>query len=179
MNTSAAIADPLLRRASGQRARPSDPHRTARVRIGSSGLRAPVSRRGSASSRRTVMNNAGAGIIHEYRLHSRPSRPAVLISFSLLDSLSGCLCRFHLREAQAGVGLSRLISAFKNNPRSLSGIAVRDEAKEVRPDARPQARKNRRRIRWNTLRILQGRARHRLSQIVRRSRKVNVGQAPS
>jgi hypothetical protein len=35
MNTSAAIADPLLRRASGQRARPSDPPCTARVRIGS------------------------------------------------------------------------------------------------------------------------------------------------
>jgi len=38
MNTSAAIADPLLRRAFGRRARPSDPPRTARVRIGSSGL---------------------------------------------------------------------------------------------------------------------------------------------
>ena len=59
MNTSAAIADPLLRRAFGQRARPSDPHRTARVRIGASGLHALVSRRGSAISRRTVMNNAG------------------------------------------------------------------------------------------------------------------------
>jgi len=56
MSASAAIADPLLRRAFGQRARPSDPHRTARVRIGSSRLRAPVSRRGSAISRRTVMN---------------------------------------------------------------------------------------------------------------------------
>jgi len=29
MNTSAAIADPLLRRAFGRRARPSAPHRTA------------------------------------------------------------------------------------------------------------------------------------------------------
>jgi len=37
MPASAAIADPLLRRAFGQRARPSDPHRTARVRIGASG----------------------------------------------------------------------------------------------------------------------------------------------
>jgi hypothetical protein len=63
-------------------------------------------------------------------------------------------------------------------PRSLSDIAVRDEAKEVRPDARPQAWKNRRRIRWNTLRIFSGRERRRWSQIVRRSRKVNVGQAP-
>jgi len=52
MNTSAAIADPLLRRAFGQRARPSDPHRTARVRIRLSRLRALVSRRGSAISRR-------------------------------------------------------------------------------------------------------------------------------
>ena len=59
MNASAAIADPLLRRTSGQRARPSDPHRTAQVRIGSSVLRALVSRRGSAISRRIVMNNAG------------------------------------------------------------------------------------------------------------------------
>jgi hypothetical protein len=30
---------------------------------------------------------------------------------------------------------------------SLSDIAVRDEAKEMRPDARPQAWKNRKRIR--------------------------------
>jgi len=56
MSTSASIADPLLRRASGRRACPLDPHRTARVRIGSSGLRAPVSRRGSAILRRTVVN---------------------------------------------------------------------------------------------------------------------------
>jgi len=55
MNTSAAIADPLLRRAFGRRARPSAPHRTARVRLGFSRLRAPVLRRGSAISRRTVM----------------------------------------------------------------------------------------------------------------------------
>ena len=62
--------------------------------------------------------------------------------------------------------------------RSLSDIAIRGEVKEVRPDARPQARKNRRRIRWNTLRIFSGRERHRWSQIVRRSRRGNVGQAP-
>jgi len=55
MSASATIADPLLRRAFGQRARPSDPQRTARLRIGASRLRAPVSRRGSAISRRTVM----------------------------------------------------------------------------------------------------------------------------
>jgi hypothetical protein len=60
MSASAAIADPLLRRAFGQRARPSDPHRTARVRIESSRLRALVSRHGSAISRRTVMNNVGS-----------------------------------------------------------------------------------------------------------------------
>jgi len=59
MNDSAAIADPLLRQAFGRRARPSDPPRTARVRLGSSRLRAPVSQRGSAISRRTVMNHAG------------------------------------------------------------------------------------------------------------------------
>ena len=38
--------------------------------------------------------------------------------------------------------------------------------------------KNRRCIRWNTLRIFSGRERHRWSRIIRRSRKVNVGQAP-
>jgi len=59
MNASTAIVDPLLRRAFGQRARPSDPHRTTRVRIESSRLRTLVSRRGSAISRRTVMNSAG------------------------------------------------------------------------------------------------------------------------
>jgi len=37
MNTSAAIADPLLRQAFGRRARPSNPQRTARVRIGHQG----------------------------------------------------------------------------------------------------------------------------------------------
>jgi len=42
MSASAAIADPLLRRAFGRRARPSDPHRTARARIGSLRPRAPV-----------------------------------------------------------------------------------------------------------------------------------------
>ena len=62
--------------------------------------------------------------------------------------------------------------------RSLSDIAIRDEAKEVWPDARPQAWKNRRCIRWNPLRIFSGRARRRWSQIVRRSRTVNIGQAP-
>src|SRR5437016_8726956 len=59
MSVSAAIAEPLLRRAFGRRTRPSDPLRTSRVRIGSSELRAPVSRRGSGISRRTVMNIAG------------------------------------------------------------------------------------------------------------------------
>jgi len=55
MNTSAAIADPLLRRAFGRRARPSDLRRTARVRLRSSGLHAPLSWRGLAISQRTVM----------------------------------------------------------------------------------------------------------------------------
>jgi len=52
MAASAAIVATLLRRAFGLRARPSDLHRTTRVRIWSSGLLAPV-------SPRTVMNNAG------------------------------------------------------------------------------------------------------------------------
>lgn len=45
--------------------------------------------------------------------------------------------------------------------RSLPDLAVRDEAKEVWSDARPQARKSRRRIRWNPLRIVHGRERRR------------------
>jgi hypothetical protein len=48
----------------------------------------------------------------------------------------------------------------------------------MRPDERRKARKNRRRIHWNTLRIFQDRERRRWSWIIRRSRTVNVGQAP-
>jgi len=64
MNTSAPIADPLLRRAFGQRARPTDPQGTVNDWRPSSWrlspeLRAPVSRRGLTISRRTVINNAG------------------------------------------------------------------------------------------------------------------------
>ena len=55
MNTSAAIADPVLRQAFGKRARPSEHTRTALVRIETSEVRTPVSRRGSAITRRTVM----------------------------------------------------------------------------------------------------------------------------
>jgi len=62
--------------------------------------------------------------------------------------------------------------------RSLSDIAVRDEAKKGRADARPQASKNWRRIRWNTLRLFRGREQSRCLTIVRRSRAVNVGQGP-
>ena len=74
--------------------------------------------------------------------------------------------------------VSRVLRAtFQHPARSLSDIAVRDEAKEVRPDARPQARKNRRRIHWNTLRIFRGREQCRCVVIIRRSSMVNVGQA--
>jgi hypothetical protein len=51
--------------------------------------------------------------------------------------------------------------------------------KEVLADARPQATKTRKRIHWNTLRIFRGREQSRCRYIVRRSRKVIVGQAPS
>ena len=72
MNTSAAIPDPLFRRACGWWARPVDPRRTGRVRLRFSRLRAPVSPRGLRVSsldgiqdpalvdeQRTVMNHAG------------------------------------------------------------------------------------------------------------------------
>ena len=46
----------------------------------------------------------------------RSSRPAGLFSFGLLDGLQVRLCRPHLREAPAGFGLERLVTAFMNNP---------------------------------------------------------------
>jgi hypothetical protein len=47
----------------------------------------------------------------------RCSRPARLFSFGLLDVLQRVrLCRPHLREATAGVGLSRLATASMNHP---------------------------------------------------------------
>ena len=78
---------------------------------------------------------------------------------------------------RTGVGRVRT-ETFSASSGSLSDIAVRDEAKEVRPDGRPQARKNRRPICRNTLRIFSGRERRRRSRIARRSRTVNVEQAP-
>ena len=50
-------------------------------------------------------------------------------------------------------------------------VILRCEAKETLADARPQARKNRRRIRWNTVRIFSGRERRRCQQIVCRSKR--------
>ena len=46
----------------------------------------------------------------------RPSRPAGLFSFGLLDGLHVRLGRPYLREAPACFGLERLAKAFKNNP---------------------------------------------------------------
>ena len=46
----------------------------------------------------------------------RSSRPAGLFSFSRLDGLQVRLRRLRLREAPAGFGLSRLATAFMNNP---------------------------------------------------------------
>ena len=48
----------------------------------------------------------------------------------------------------------------------------------MRADARPQVRKIRRRIHWNTLRIFSDRERCRCRQIVRRSRMALLEQAP-
>jgi hypothetical protein len=55
-------------------------------------------------------------------------------------------------------------------------VTRRGRGRQMR-DRRP--RKNRRRIRWNTLRIFRGREQSRCLDIVRRSRKVNLGQSPS
>ena len=46
----------------------------------------------------------------------RPSRPAGLFSFGLLDGLPVRLRRPYLREASAGFGLERLATAFMNDP---------------------------------------------------------------
>jgi hypothetical protein len=46
----------------------------------------------------------------------RSSRPAGLFSFGLLDGPQVRLRRPHLREAPAGFGLSRFVTAFTDNP---------------------------------------------------------------
>jgi hypothetical protein len=107
MNTSAAIADPLLRQASGRRARLSDPHRTARVRTGSSGLRALGSRRGSATSRHTVMNNPGCRMLKQSFFS--PSQPRWLLHHQATLSLPRQPCcpgtrRFPCSELDARDG---------------------------------------------------------------------------
>jgi hypothetical protein len=46
----------------------------------------------------------------------RSSRPARLFSFDLLDEPQVRLRRPHFREAPAGFGLNRFLTAFMNNP---------------------------------------------------------------
>jgi len=53
------------------------------------------------------------------------------------------------------------------------------EAKELLADERRKGRKNRRRIRWNTLRIFSCRERSRCWQIIYRSRRALLGQTPN
>ena len=81
----------------------------------------------------------------------------------------------HRRETGGrGATSSRAIIAGEESVR----VILRCEARELRADARPQARKNRRRIRWNTVRIVSGRERRRCLQIVCRSRTASLGQTP-
>ena len=47
---------------------------------------------------------------------ARPSHPAGLFSFGLLEGLQVRLRRPYLREAPAGFGLGRLAKAFMNSP---------------------------------------------------------------
>jgi hypothetical protein len=74
----------------------------------------------------------------------------------------------------------RLRTFSKSIDRSLSNMAVRHEAKEGQADALPQALNNRSRICWNTntMRIVQGHEESSRRRIIRRSRKVTVGQTP-
>src|SRR5438445_295305 len=66
-------------------------------------------------------------------------------------------CQTDLEEPTP-FSLRRTHTAQNRTARVLSDIAVRDEAKEMRPDAKSRPRKNRRGICWNTtLRIFSGR----------------------
>jgi len=47
---------------------------------------------------------------------ARSSRPAGPFSFGLLNGLSVRLRRPYFREAPAGFGLERFVTAFMNNP---------------------------------------------------------------
>jgi len=89
MNTSVAIADPLLRQASGPRAHLSDPHPSARVRTGPSRLRALVSRHGSATSQHTVMNNPGCRML-KHSLFSRSQSQRLLYPPELSQPRQPC-----------------------------------------------------------------------------------------
>ena len=57
----------------------------------------------------------------------RSFRPARLFSFALLDGLSVCLCRPHLRAASAGFCLEGLATAFMNIPGQAVSSTVIDE----------------------------------------------------
>jgi|GEM_PF-6729573 len=74
----------------------------------------------------------------------------------------------------------RLRRFSKSIARSLSDMAVRHEAKKGQADALPQALNNQSRICWNTntMRIVQGHEESSRRGIIRRSRKVTVGQTP-
>jgi len=74
----------------------------------------------------------------------------------------------------------RLRTFSKSIDRSLSNMAVRHEAKKGQADALPQALNNQSRICWNTdtMRIVQDHEESSRRGIIRRSRKVTVGQTP-
>src|SRR5688500_7176715 len=62
-------------------------------------------------------------------------------------------------DNRSGDGLSA------KRPQESVRVILRCEGNEMLADARPQARKNRKRIRWNTLRIFSGRERPRCLQM--------------
>ena len=75
-----------------------------------------------------------------------------------------------IEDTRRNYGETRIIC--KESVREI----LRCEAKETLVDARPQARKTRRRIRWNTVMIFSGRERSRCQRIVCRSRMALLGQ---
>ena len=83
--------------------------------------------------------------------------------FTLLRMFSSPASPGHRRADRTGTMVA-YAGVCPSNP------SLRGEAKETLADTRPQARKNRQRIRWSTLRIFLSRERRRCLWIVCRSK---------
>ena len=114
MSASAAIAVSLLRRAFGRRARPSDPHRTTRVRIGSSRLRAPLS---MVSMHASTANHNGQGFPMSAHRTGRAVFPHPALGRVSHHGMHKRLSRLFGRDAQRlleSPGQARSLQALAN-----------------------------------------------------------------